>query len=324
MHSPVDTVNVADPGDAVQRNFRYQHAYGVVLLLGAATGKLDYKAVWCEQQEDLLGEVDGRLFDAYQVKTQKPERGYWQTLDDGFSNSIRRFCDHETLYPGAFRCFTFVSNTACLDSEAKDKEKRSPVRLIASACASSSMNDLGPEARMGLAELAKAIERTENVLFSVLKKTKLLVGPSQDAFIAELALNHVPHFKELEGLTAARLQQVVFELMGVIAQASALASKVSSPTLYGVGDDEREGSAVGCETDRCCEFHLKMPRVSGTSFQLSKGTHVSAAAGRYQQDGPISTEDEGRRVGGFRRESAWSGAIGPCGPLGDGDSGQRK
>ena len=270
MNSPVDTVNAADPGDAMQRNLRYQHGYGIILLLGVATGKLDYKAIWCEQREDLLGEVSETLFDAYQVKTQKPERGYWETLDEGFSHSIQRFCDHEALYPSSFRAFAFVSNTECLDSIAEKKEKRSPVRLLASISTSATIDDLAPEPRTGLTELAKAIERPETILFSVLKKTKFVVGPSRDAFLAELAINHLPQFKELEDLTADRLQQVASDLIGVIAEASALASKDPSRHYMHLATMDTKDPQLAAKRIDVATFTLKCRELRVPLFKYLK------------------------------------------------------
>ena len=77
MESPIDSINLSDPGDEVLRKFRYQHAYGVILSVGMATGLLPCKALWCEQHEDFLTESADGFFDAYQIKTRKPELGEW-------------------------------------------------------------------------------------------------------------------------------------------------------------------------------------------------------------------------------------------------------
>lgn len=58
MILPTDSRDLSDPGDVVQGKFRYQHAYGVILSVGMATGRLDYTAIWCEQQEDFLAETE--------------------------------------------------------------------------------------------------------------------------------------------------------------------------------------------------------------------------------------------------------------------------
>ncbi len=56
------TADNSDPGDQTQRNFRYQHAYGAILLTNSAAGKLDYKAIWCEHHDDFLAEISDMIF----------------------------------------------------------------------------------------------------------------------------------------------------------------------------------------------------------------------------------------------------------------------
>ena len=64
-----------DPGDETQRNFRYQNAYGVILLIAAGRGAKPYQSIWCEYHEDLLAECQDGTLDVYQIKTRKPEEG---------------------------------------------------------------------------------------------------------------------------------------------------------------------------------------------------------------------------------------------------------
>ena len=105
MISPIDSRDLSDPGDMVLRKFRYQHAYGVVLSVGIATGKLDYTALWCEQHEDFLAETAFCLFDAYQIKTRKSELGEWQLNHEAFWQSIYRFVKLDLKYPDKIRSF---------------------------------------------------------------------------------------------------------------------------------------------------------------------------------------------------------------------------
>ena len=78
---PTDAIDTEDPGDETQRNFRYQHAYGVILLVRAHLGTLPYVAIWCEQHEDFLGErTDGR-YDGWQIKTRGSYRPRWRLTD---------------------------------------------------------------------------------------------------------------------------------------------------------------------------------------------------------------------------------------------------
>src|SRR5665213_4002693 len=112
--SPISQLPAQDHGAETLRNYRYQSAYAVVLLVGAAAKKNDYQAVWCEQEDDVLCQIDENQFDSYQVKTQKPELGPWQLTDDAFVSAINVFLRLEKQLPGKIRHFNFVSNTECL------------------------------------------------------------------------------------------------------------------------------------------------------------------------------------------------------------------
>src|ERR1700677_3321130 len=80
-----------DVGDETARNYRYQHSYGVILLASACRGESPYIAIWCERHEDILAErVDGR-FDAWQVKTRRPEAGAWTIANPEVVNALGRF-----------------------------------------------------------------------------------------------------------------------------------------------------------------------------------------------------------------------------------------
>src|SRR5260221_12510392 len=71
--SPVEIFDATDPGDATQRNYRYQHTYCVMLLVSGKLRLRPYVAIWCEQHEDCLSERCDNTFDAYHIKTSRPE-----------------------------------------------------------------------------------------------------------------------------------------------------------------------------------------------------------------------------------------------------------
>ncbi|WP_436110893.1 dsDNA nuclease domain-containing protein [Neorhizobium tomejilense] len=56
VHARLNTTASGDPGDETERNFRYQHQYGVVLLAAVRRGTFNYIALYCEHHEDFLAE----------------------------------------------------------------------------------------------------------------------------------------------------------------------------------------------------------------------------------------------------------------------------
>ena len=119
MSSPIDSRDHSDPGDQVIRKFRYQHAYGVVLAILMMNETRPYRAIWCEQHEDLLAERTDDLFEAFQVKTRKSETGSWNITDESFVKSMKRFVDLDSEFPGKITKFYFVSNAECSNSDAR-------------------------------------------------------------------------------------------------------------------------------------------------------------------------------------------------------------
>lgn len=168
MNSPTDSRDQIDPGDEVLRKFRYQHAYGVILSVGMATGRLACKALWCEHHEDFLTEKADGLFDAYQIKTRKSELGEWQLSDEAFWKSIARFVRLDLAYPGKIQSFKFVSNTQFSNSSAKDREYLSPVKLLAGIERAARREDLTGEVKKGFEWLRDRLEVKQEDLFGVL------------------------------------------------------------------------------------------------------------------------------------------------------------
>jgi hypothetical protein len=132
--SPEQILDHKDPGDETQRNFRYQNGYGAILLIASARGDKPYRAVWCEHHDDYLCEREDNLFDAYQIKTRKPEQGYWKLTDPDLKGSIKKFCTLLSKFGDNIRDFYFVSNTEASNVsqniQNQNDLRRSPVQFL--------------------------------------------------------------------------------------------------------------------------------------------------------------------------------------------------
>jgi hypothetical protein len=148
--SPIGQLPAHDHGAETLRNFRYQSAYAVVLLIAAAAKKEDYMAIWCEQEDDVLAQIDTNLFDSYQVKSRKPELGEWRLTDDGMVTAIKGFLRLDAKYGEQFRRFIFVSNVECLESNAANTKHLCPQRLAKAATSCGSAAELAPSESKGL------------------------------------------------------------------------------------------------------------------------------------------------------------------------------
>lgn len=234
MSTPTDTRDSNDPGDEVLRKFRYQHAYGVILAIGIATKKLSYTAIWCEQHEDFLAERDGGGFDAYQIKTRKSELGEWQINDEAWHKSVGRFIALDASFPNQIQTFYFVSNTQFSDSGAEQKERFSPVRLLKAINAAPKWQDLDGEAKKGFEWLNEKLNVGEASLFAVLKRTGLIIGPTERAYEDELCQSHIPNLDDCRSMSAPVLKRVMEALIASLAEAASLVSTDSSRHWVGL------------------------------------------------------------------------------------------
>ncbi len=234
MKSPTDSRDLLDPGDEVLRKFRYQHAYGVVLSVGIATNKLDYTALWCEQHEDFLAETAEGLFDAYQIKTRKPELGEWKLNDKAFWKSIARFVKLDIAYPNKIQSFKFVSNTQFSDSAARGREYLSPCKLLTGIQSAIQCEDLVDELKKGFEWLKDKLDVEAIDLFSVLRRLDIILGPTDRAFEDELAQRHITTLTECESMSASSLGRVREALIARIAEASSLVTDDPSRDWVGL------------------------------------------------------------------------------------------
>ncbi|WP_426538348.1 dsDNA nuclease domain-containing protein [Bradyrhizobium sp. McL0615] len=84
-----------------------------MLLVSGKLKLRPYLAIWCEHHEDYLAERDDKKFDAYQIKTSRPESGAWKLNDLGLIKTIGRFVELVDEFGDAIEHLLFVSNTEC-------------------------------------------------------------------------------------------------------------------------------------------------------------------------------------------------------------------
>jgi non-specific serine/threonine protein kinase len=231
--SPVDVLDSNDPGDQTQRNFRYQHAYGVILLIASIIGQKPYVAIWCEHHEDYLGERTDGLYDAYQIKTRKPELGEWELNNTPFRDSIKRFVALNLKFPGRVHVFYFVSNVKYSVSKADNRIKKSPVLFLEAVGGATFDNRkawLPIHFQVAFEELRGYCQCSSAELVDVLKRLELVEGPGRDSFNDEIAHSHLPTVPGCESRAPATLDGVRDKLVYTIYKASSL--QVEDPARH--------------------------------------------------------------------------------------------
>jgi len=234
MTNPVSVIDTKDPGDETQRNFRYQHAYGVILLIGAACNKLDYISLYAEHHEDFLCEKRSGKFVGYQIKTRKPEEGVWDLSDEPLRKSIRRFIELNQKYDSYLDSLVFVSNSGFSNpgSDIKDKVKlsRSPQKFTEHVSKCSDAKAICPPFDESFEELRRYCNCTSGELIAVIKKLDLVIGPERNSFDAEITATHLPHLPDCSSLPIHMLNAVRDELVQKVYYASSL--KIDDPSKH--------------------------------------------------------------------------------------------
>jgi len=218
-----------DPGDDTQRRFRYQHAFGAVLLIASIKNENDYVSIWCEHHEDFLAESSNGTFDAFQVKTRDTGET-WQVSDESFYKSISRFVNLESLSAGAVRNFAFTTNAKPFHSTDEKKKHLCPLPLIEGVKAAQDHASLNGTNTKALKLLAKKTKISEATLFGVLKKTTFVLSMPLDGFEALVAHEHLAKYDPCEYFAAAVLSRIVERLISLIFSASSLA--ISDPARH--------------------------------------------------------------------------------------------
>ncbi|WP_165070853.1 dsDNA nuclease domain-containing protein [Paludisphaera rhizosphaerae] len=225
---PTAVHDASDPGDAVLQCFRYQLAYGVILLAMARRGLLPYVALWCEHHEDFLAHRDDGKFDAYQIKTSRPENGAWKMSDLEMVKSIGRFVDLVAEFGDRIGTLYFVSNTDydhCTDDyRVARRRRRRPVSFLRHVCSCESHEEIAAPYDETFLELQGQCACQPEQLFVVLKRMDLRLGPPRISYQADVAHEHIGRLSDCSMLAPARLDEYLEDLIGVVFRASSLVS----------------------------------------------------------------------------------------------------
>ncbi len=238
------TTRSTDPGDETERNFRYQHQYGVVLLAAVRRGTLAYLSIFCEHHEDFLCERPDGLFDGYQIKTSRPEGGAWTLTSQALVKSIGRFVELLAAYPGQVSCLFFVSNSEIdkVTAASSDDLKRSrcPGLMVEHVKGCTGPDDIQPPYRKAFDTLAAATGSDAAPLFDVLTRLGFVKGPSREEFDASLAQEHIGQLPDCAQLTPAELRDLCNVLVAQFHRAASLYVVDPDRHIHSVFD----GSAV--------------------------------------------------------------------------------
>lgn len=160
-----------DPGDEVQRRFRYQINYAALKALQMLDPDTTVRSVYCEHLEDVLVEgCDGR-FTGIQVKTRELDQPKFRLSDKAISGALKRFCVRDARYPGQFERFILATNFVFHDNDTSDD-----VGAMLNCCRDNpSLDGIGPrhKVRKCLAEFAESTAMAIGEVIAALGKVRL-------------------------------------------------------------------------------------------------------------------------------------------------------
>jgi hypothetical protein len=224
--SPVETRDTKDPGDSTQRNFRYQHAYGVMLLVAAKLGNRPYVAIWCEQHEDFLAERTDKKFDGFQIKTSRPENGAWRLSDRELKRALARFVDMITEFGDSIVDLYFVSNTEIetVGPHNTNDHLRAlcPGLLLDHVKSCKSASDISGIFKPPFLGLQADFGCSADLLFDVLCRVHIILGPSRNEMDAALSHEHIAKLDSCKTLSADKLNDFRDYLVQKVFSASSL------------------------------------------------------------------------------------------------------
>lgn len=122
MLSPDREISTSDPGDDVQRRFRYQAAYTALLSLQLLDDNSEFQEIYCEHHEDTLIKKKNNKFIGVQVKTRLPGKSPYKSNDTEITSSIARFVELSYKYPEHFDRFVIATNHAFWNEKKSDPQ----------------------------------------------------------------------------------------------------------------------------------------------------------------------------------------------------------
>lgn len=186
--SPDRVLSRTDPGDEVQRRFRYQHTYTALIAIQMASEKIAYKEILCEHHEDILGVRNDGKFEGIQVKTKQIYDGALELEEESVKKSLVRFVKLYNGFPGSFKRFIFVSNCPTRN----DETGKSLNNLINQAKIKKRKDPFKPRTLENFFKwLCVESGSTEQDVISVLSIIEIQQGPSIEDIESKILTDHL-------------------------------------------------------------------------------------------------------------------------------------
>lgn len=239
-----------DPGDDVQRRFRYQNTLAALEALGVIDDTLEepISAVICEQFEDILIELTSGLLIAIAVKTRSGLELHRAT-DREIALACRRFCLLHRLLGAAIAKFVIHSSAGF---HYADTGTSLPYVIeLATRAATAEEFAALPKARAFITAVCQGAATLQD-LFAVLRKLAPRNGPRLDAIQSTFEAR-IMHVRQFGNWPAASVSAFARELVHAAWLAASLRAQDDDATFtseLAIDRTEYEQSLAGKRLDR--------------------------------------------------------------------------
>jgi hypothetical protein len=231
---PSEILSINDPGDDIQRRFRYQSTYAAILSMHMCREDTPIEELYCELHEDILLKFKDGTFGGVQVKTRERHLGPLDANCAEVKKALKKFVGLELLFPSMFSSFTIATNAGF--SKAKNKcietihglAKDGNVALLLKKRSKS---------KVLIIEIAKDHSCTEDIVISVLARLRLLGNISSMEDIKTNLTQKVAETLNLKGQTLGVIDGIAEKLILKHLDAASLSNDTSHSEYYVLSND---------------------------------------------------------------------------------------
>ncbi len=199
-----EIAKVPATADEVQRRYRYQYNYTILLAIQMYQGSVPYEKLFCELAEDVMAVLPSKKFVGIQIKTKEQKGTLFSVNDDAVVDSLKHFVELDEQFPNVFEAFVFVSNT--------DFKKGSDLQELLSSVQNKNLT-LTKEQNILIKKLMEKCNVVQSKIIDVLRKTTFQKGPSIDDIESKIIHEHLSKIPHCSGFTVPQHESVLKQLM---------------------------------------------------------------------------------------------------------------
>jgi len=192
-------LDIAAGGDTVQRRYRYQYLYTIILAIQMHQKTIQYERLFCELAEDILGVLPNKKFVGIQIKTLEQPGQLFGYNDDAVIDSLSNFCKLYKKFPTKFEEFIFVSNV--------DFKESSNLEDILEMIKNNKKLEKKHDAIIDKIKIRSTLNKS--LIQKVLKITSIQKGPSLEDIDSNVIHEHISKIPECLDLTVWQLEGIL-------------------------------------------------------------------------------------------------------------------